>query len=273
MTNMYRTQNPATGELIEEFPFATDDEIQQALSDAANAYDTWSAMDMAERGTILEKLADLFDERAEELAAQATLEMGKNTREAIGEVKYSARIIRYYATEGERLAADQELKNIDGQTAILRRRPLGALLGIMPWNFPYYQVARFIAPNLMLGNTVILKHAEICAGSALKIAELMREAGVLDGAYVNVFATHEQVSTMIADPRIQGVSLTGSERAGSAVGEQAGPPPQKAVLELGGSDPYIVLDSDDVATSARRAPFSRGYPIVARPVPRINASS
>lgn len=109
----------------------------------------------------------------------------------------------------------------------------------------------------MLGNTVILKHAEICAGSALKIAELMREAGVIDGAYVNVFATHEQVSTMIADPRIQGVSLTGSERAGSAVGEQAGRHLKKAVLELGGSDPYIVLDSDDVATSARRALFSR----------------
>lgn len=257
MTNMYRTQNPATGELLEEFPYATDDEIQQALNDAANAYDTWSAKDMAERGTILEKLADLFDEHAEELAAQATLEMGKNTREAIGEVKYCARIIRYYATEGERLAADQELKNIDGQTAILRRRPLGPLLGIMPWNFPYYQVARFIAPNLMLGNTIILKHAEICAGSALKIAELLREAGVIDGAYVNVFATHEQVSTMIADPRIQGVSLTGSERAGSAVGEQAGRHLKKAVLELGGSDPYIVLDSNDVAASARRALFSR----------------
>lgn len=257
MTNTYRTQNPATDELIKEFPFATDEEIQQALSDAASAYKTWSAMDMAERGTILEKLADLFDEHAEELAAQATLEMGKNAREAIGEVKYCARIIRYYATEGERLAADQELKNIDGQTAILRRRPLGPLLGIMPWNFPYYQVARFAAPNLMLGNTVILKHAEICAGSALKIAELMREAGVIDGAYVNVFATHEQVSTMIADPRIQGVSLTGSERAGSAVGEQAGRHLKKAVLELGGSDPYIVLDSDDVATSARRALFSR----------------
>src|SRR5690625_344092 len=257
MRNTFRTQNPATGELIEEFPFATDNEIQQAMTDAHAAFSTWSTMAMSERGKILAKLADLFEEHAEDLAAQATLEMGKNTREAIGEVKYSARITRYYATEGERPAADQELKNIDGQTAILRRRPIGTILGIMPWNFPYYQVARFAAPNLMLGNTVILKHAEICAGSALKIQELMQQAGVTAGAYINVFATHEQVSTMIADPRIQGVSLTGSERAGSAIAEQAGRHLKKAVLELGGSDPYIVLDSADVATSARRALFSR----------------
>ncbi len=257
MTTTYRTQNPATGELLEEFPFATDDDIQQALANAASAYRTWSTLKMSERGQALLKLAALFEDRSEELAAQATLEMGKNTREAIGEVQYCARIIRYYATEGERLAADQELKNIDGQTAILRRRPIGPILGIMPWNFPYYQVARFAAPNLMLGNTVILKHAEICAGTALKIQELMREAGVIEGAYINVFATHEQVSTIIADPRIHGVSLTGSERAGAAVAEQAGRHLKKAVLELGGSDPYIVLDADDIAASARRALFSR----------------
>jgi len=257
MSTTYRTQNPATGELIKEFPFATDETIQQALDQADSAYHSWSALPMAQRGRVLLKLADLFDDNAEELAAQATLEMGKNTREAIGEVKYCARIIRYFANEGERLAADQELKNIDGQTAILRRRPVGTILGIMPWNFPYYQVARFAIPNLMLGNTVILKHAEICAGSALKIEEYMREAGVPHGAYINVFATHEQVSTMIADPRIQGISLTGSERAGAAVAEQAGRHLKKAVLELGGSDPYIVLDSADIAASARRALFSR----------------
>src|SRR5699024_10199272 len=145
---------------------------------------------------------------------------------------------------------DQPLKNIDGQTAVLRRRSLGPLLGIMPWNFPYYQVIRFAAPNLMLGNTVILKHAEICAGTALSIEEYMRGAGVLDGAYINLFATHDQVSTIIADPWIHGVSLTGSERAGAALGEQAGRHLKKAVLELGGSDPFIVLDSADVAASA-----------------------
>src|SRR5699024_7253536 len=144
-----------------------------------------------------------------------------------------------------------------GQTAVLRRRSLGPLLGIMPWNFPYYQVIRFAAPNLMLGNTVILKHAEIRAGTALKIKENMREAGEHDGTYHKQLCKHEQLSTRIADPRIHEVSLTGSERAGAAIGEQAGRHLKKAVLELGGSDPYIVLDSADVAASARRALFSR----------------
>src|SRR5690625_2465506 len=253
MRNTFRTQNPATGELIEEFPFATDNEIQQAMTDAHAVFSTWSTMAMSERGKILAKLADLFEEHAEDLAAQATLEMGKNTREAIGEVKYSARIIRYYATAGERLAADQELKNIDGQTAILRRRPIGTILGIMPWNFPYYQVARFAAPNLMLRNTVHLKYAEIWAGSAVTIQELLQKASVTAGPYINVLATHEQAATMLADPRIQGVSLTGSERAGSAIAEQAGRHLKKAVLEVGGSDPYVILSTDDVQAAAQEA--------------------
>src|SRR5690625_677827 len=259
MTTTYRTQNPATGQLLEEFAFATDDEVQQALTKSAQAYTAWSDLDMAERGKILVKLADLFDENAEELAAQATLEMGKNTREAIGEVKYCARIIRYFATEGERLTADQPLKNIDGQTAVLRRRSLGPLLGIMPWNFPYYQVARFVAPNLMLGNTIILKHAEICAASAILQAELFADAGIPLGVYNNVFATHRQISTIIEDPRVQGVSSTGSERAGAAVAEQAGRALKKVVLELGGSDPYIVLGSNDVAATAREALAARMF--------------
>src|SRR5690625_5912574 len=151
------------------------------MADAASACDTWSEMEMAERGRILNNLADLLEEHAEDLAAQTTREMGKNTREALGEVKYCARIIRYYANEGERLAADQELKNIDGQTAILRRRPIGTILGIMPWNFSYYQVVRFAAPNLMLGNTVILQDSAICSGTALTCQELIRQDGWCDG--------------------------------------------------------------------------------------------
>lgn len=257
MRTSYRIQNPTTGELIKEFPFATDREIDQAVGAAADAFVTWAARPIAERGQVLLRLAQLFEDHADELAALATREMGKNMREALGEVNYCASIIRYYATEGERLAADQELKNIDGQRAILRRRPIGTILGIMPWNFPYYQVIRFAIPNLMLGNTVILKHAEICAGTALKIKELMDRAGIDPGTYGNIFATHEQVSRMLTDPRIHGVSLTGSERAGAAVAEQAGRNLKKVVLELGGSDPYIVLDSADVAASARRALFSR----------------
>lgn len=259
MRTTYRTQNPATGELVHEFPFASDDEIQEVLARSSKAYPEWSDMGMSERGNILLRLADLFDEHAEEMAEQVTQEMGKSKSEAVWEIGFCAQIIRYYATEGERLAADQILKNIDGQNALLRRRPLGPILGIMPWNFPYYQVIRLAAPNLMLGNTVILKHAEICAGTAIKMQELMEAAGVVDGAYLNVFATHEQVSTIIADPRVQGVSLTGSERAGAAVAEQAGRHLKKCVLELGGSDPYIVLDSSDIAESARQALQARMF--------------
>src|SRR5699024_7655184 len=133
--------------------------------------------------------------------------------------------------------ADKEVRNIDGSRAIIRSLPLGVLLGFTSWNFQYYQVARFAAPNLLLDNTIILKHAEICAGSALQIAKLMREAGIPEGVYTNIFASHDQVSTIIADKRVQGISLTGSERAGSIVAEQAGRHLKKVVLELGGSDP------------------------------------
>src|SRR6516164_4500036 len=142
------------------------------------------------------------------------------------------------------LIADKPLPGHD--TARVEYRPVGPVLGVMPWNYPYYQVARFAAPNLIVGNTVILKHAENCPTSALAIAQIMKDAGVPDGVYVNLFATHEQVAAMIADPRLHGVSLTGSERAGTVVAETAGRNLKKVVLELGGSDPYIVLDTDDV---------------------------
>ena len=135
----------------------------------------------------------------------------------------------------------------------MQKLPVGPLLGIMPWNYPYYQVARFAAPNLMLGNTVILKHAESCPRSALAIQQIMDDAGLPKGAYVNVFASHAQIADIIADPRIQGVSLTGSERAGAIIGELAGKNLKKAVLELGGSDPFVVLDSPDVRALADTA--------------------
>src|SRR5699024_5028210 len=141
------------------------------------------------RGSLLLKVAELFEERAEDLAALATKEMGKPLREALGEVKYSAQIIRYYANEGEELTKDQPIKDIDGTQPWIQRLPIGVLLGIMPWNFPFYQVARFMAPNLMLGNTVLLKHAEICPQSALAIQRIMDDAGVPAGVYQNLFAT------------------------------------------------------------------------------------
>jgi succinate-semialdehyde dehydrogenase/glutarate-semialdehyde dehydrogenase len=251
-TGPYRSVDPATGELLEQFATATDAEVEQALAAAAAAYTAWNATPVEARAEKLNRVADLFVEHLDELAAMATREVGKQLAEARGEVLFTVDIFRYYATEGPRLAADAELQ-FSGGRAVLQRLPIGPLLGVMPWNYPYYQVARFVAPNLMLGNTVLLKHAESCPGSALLIEQVLAEAGIPAGVFTNLFASHEQVASLIGDPRIQGVSFTGSERAGSVIGELAGRHLKKAVLELGGSDPYIVLDAEDVSAAADQA--------------------
>ncbi|MBI0375470.1 NAD-dependent succinate-semialdehyde dehydrogenase [Streptomyces albiflaviniger] len=249
----YRALNPATGQVIEDFAHATDTEIQDAIAAAHAAFEKWRRRPIAERAAVVARLADLFTERVEELAGIITLEMGKRHDQAVGEAEFSADIFRYFAEQGERLAADQAIPTFSGGRAVVQRRPVGVLLGVMPWNYPYYQVARFAAPNLVLGNTILLKHAESCPYSALAIRDLMLEAGVPPGVYGNVFASHNQVADIIADDRVQGVSVTGSERAGAAIGALAGKHLKKAVLELGGSDPYIVLDADDVAEAATTA--------------------
>ncbi|WP_411730923.1 NAD-dependent succinate-semialdehyde dehydrogenase [Paeniglutamicibacter sp.] len=249
----YRVLNPATGAVVEEFPTATDAEIQDAIAAAESGYQEWKNVDINERAKIVSRVGELFAERADELAAIITQEMGKPLSESKGEAEFCKDIFEYFATEGPKLAADTEIKTIGGGKAIIQRLPVGPLLGIMPWNYPYYQVARFAAPNLMLGNTIVLKHAETCPRSALAIQQIMNDAGVPAGAYNNVFASHEQISAIIEDPRIQGVSLTGSERAGAIIGEQAGRNLKKAVLELGGSDPYVILDSADIAGDAATA--------------------
>lgn len=249
----YRVLNPATGEVVETFETATDAQVGEALAAAQSAYESWSALPIAERAPIVKRVAELFTERADELAATITEEMGKPFSESKGEAEFCTDIFNYFADEGPTLTADQEIKAIGGGRAMVQRLPVGPLLGIMPWNYPYYQVARFAAPNLMLGNTIILKHAETCPRSALAIQKIMDDAGVPAGAYVNLFASHEQIADIIADPRIQGVSLTGSERAGAIIGQLAGQNLKKAVLELGGSDPYVVLDSDDVKAAAKLA--------------------
>ncbi|MDQ4504394.1 NAD-dependent succinate-semialdehyde dehydrogenase [Sinomonas sp. ASV322] len=249
----YRVLNPATGEILETFPTATDGEIESAIAAATEAYPSWKDTPITERAKVVARVAELFTERADELAKIITTEMGKPLSQSKGEAEFCTDIFNYFATEGPALAADQEIKTFSGGRAVVQRLPIGPLLGIMPWNYPYYQVARFAAPNLMLGNTIILKHAENCPRSALAIQQIMDDAGVPTGAYVNVFASHAQIATLIADPRIQGVSLTGSERAGAIIGELAGKNLKKAVLELGGSDPYVVLDSEDVPGAAQTA--------------------
>ncbi len=242
----YQVTDPSTGEVVETFEHATDEQIEAALSTSAAAYATWKDVPIAERAETVKKIAALFAERADELAAIATLEMGKPESEGVEEAEFCQAIFDYFADEGPGLAADQEIKSFSGGKAVVQKLPVGPLLGIMPWNFPFYQIARFAAPNLMLGNTIILKHAESVPRSALAVEQIMKDAGLPDGAYVNVFATFDQIETVIADPRVAGVSLTGSERAGSVVAALAGKNLKKCVLELGGSDPMIVLDSDDL---------------------------
>ncbi|WP_336855221.1 NAD-dependent succinate-semialdehyde dehydrogenase [Sinomonas albida] len=249
----YRVLNPATGEVVETFPTASDPEIEAAIGAAAAAYPAWRDTPIAERARIASRVAELFAERSDVLAEIITTEMGKPLSQSKGEAEFSADIFRYFATEGPALAADQEIKTFSGGRAVVQRLPIGPLLGIMPWNYPYYQVARFAAPNLVLGNTILLKHAENCPRSALAIEQIMQESGVPAGVYTNVFASHAQVADIIADPRVQGVSLTGSERAGAIIGELAGRNLKKAVLELGGSDPYVVLDAADVRGAAATA--------------------
>lgn len=247
----YRVQNPATGEVVETFDAADDSEIDAAIAAADEAFRLWAGRSIQDRAAIVHRVAELFTERKDELARIIAQEMGKPLQEGIEEVEFAASIIDYYAVHGPSLATDVEIPSTIPGKAWIERRPVGPLLGVMPWNFPYYQVARFAAPNLVLGNTILLKHAEICPRSSQAIEEIMHEAGVPAGAYANLYATHDQIAAIIGDPRVQGVSLTGSERAGSIIGEQAGRNLKKAVLELGGIDAMVVLSADDIAQVAR----------------------
>jgi len=252
---MYAVVNPATGEVVREYPTATDEQIEQALASAAKAYKEWSKNStLAERADLIRKVAALHNERKEELAKIIQREMGKSLEQAEGEAEFSAAIYEYYADNAEKFLADEPITLLGGEgSAIIRRSPVGVLLGIMPWNYPYYQVARFAGPNLTLGNTIVLKHAPQCPESAAAIQQIFDDAGYPEGAYVNVYATNEQIATAIADPRVQGVSLTGSERAGAAVAEIAGRNLKKVVLELGGSDPFILLSSDNLDDTVEAA--------------------
>lgn len=246
--------DPATGQTIADYPDATPADIEHALASAQATYQTWSRhTTVAERAALAHRAAELFEERKEELGAIINREMGKPLDQAIGEAEFSAAITSAFASNAAEWLADDVLEVEDGLKTFFRYQGTGVILGIMPWNYPYYQVARFAVPNLILGNTIILKHAAQCPESALALEQLFRDAGFPEGAYVNVFATHEQISGIIADDRVQGVSLTGSERAGAIVAEQAGRALKKCVLELGGSDVFLVLDTDDLDHAVKHA--------------------
>ncbi len=244
---MYAVTDPSTGRTTQTYPTATDAEVAAAV-DTAHAATAWGrSSSAAERAALLRRLGELHAEHRAELAASIVREMGKPLEEAEGEIDFCVDIYHYYADHAEEFLADEELSVTSGPgRAVIRRSPVGVLLGIMPWNFPAYQVARFAAPNLALGNTIVLKHAPQCPATAALLERLVAEAAFPVGVYVNVYATNEQIAGVIADPRVHGVSLTGSERAGAAVAEIAGRHLKKVVLELGGSDPFIVLSTDDL---------------------------
>jgi len=256
---VYAVVNPATGETIKTYPTITDSELKDAIARADEAHRSWSSSTtVGERAAMVRRVGELHAEQTQRLAEIIVREMGKPIAQAVGEVEFCTAIYEYYADNAEQLMADEPIKLLAGEgSAVIRRGSLGVLLGIMPWNYPYYQVARFAGPNLVIGNTILLKHAPQCPESAEALEEIFSEAGFPDGAYVNIYATNEQIEWVIADTRVRGVSLTGSERAGAAVAEIAGRNLKKVVLELGGSDPFILLGTDDLDATVEAAVAAR----------------
>jgi succinate-semialdehyde dehydrogenase / glutarate-semialdehyde dehydrogenase len=248
----YAVVNPATGEKLNEYPEITDEELGSALAASEAAHRDWTKQTVAHRAELVKKVANLHSERRETLAEIAVREMGKPMEQALGEVDFCVDIYMYYVDRAEEFLADEEIDLLAGEgSAYIRRTSMGPLIGIMPWNFPYYQVARFAGPNLIVGNTILLKPAPQCPESAEAIQAMYDDAGFPAGAYQTILATNDQIADAIADPRVRGVSLTGSERAGAAVAEIAGRNLKKVVLELGGSDPFILLSGDlDEAVNA-----------------------
>jgi succinate-semialdehyde dehydrogenase/glutarate-semialdehyde dehydrogenase len=254
----YAVINPATGETVKEYPTISDDELRDAIGRVDKAHSDWATSTVEERAAAIRRVGELHAERAQELAQIIVREMGKPIEQAVGEVEFCTAIYGYYADNGPSLMADEPITLLDGEgSALVRRSSYGPLLGIMPWNYPYYQVARFAGPNLVIGNTILLKHAPQCPESALAMEQIFHEAGIPKDAYINIFATNEQIEWVIADPRVRGVSLTGSERAGAAVAAIAGRNLKKVVLELGGSDPFLVLGSDNMDATVEQAVGAR----------------
>ncbi|HEX6117507.1 MAG TPA: aldehyde dehydrogenase family protein, partial [Solirubrobacterales bacterium] len=255
----YAVVNPATGEKLEEYPEISDEDLVAAIGKAEHAHRTWSqTTSVAERASMIRKVADLHLERRQALAEIATREMGKPIEQALGEVDFCGDIYGYYADNAEDFLADEPIELLAGEgTALIRRTSMGPLVGIMPWNFPYYQVARFAGPNLIVGNTILLKPAPQCPESAAAMQAIYDDAGFPEGAFQSILATNDQIADAIADPRVRGVSLTGSERAGAAVAEVAGRNLKKVVLELGGSDPFILLATKNLDEAVEAAVEAR----------------
>ena len=257
----YATTNPYTGEVLKIFPNATDTEVDQAIHNAHDAFQSWRYTTFALRSRIMQRAADILRRELEPYAKLLTIEMGKLFSEAKAEVELSANIFEYYAQKAEMLLAPEKLpvaNPLEGEAELVLE-PLGVLLAVEPWNFPYYQIARIIAPQLSAGNTILLKHASNVPQCAAAFEKLMRDAGLPDVAFKNLYATRSQVERILNDPRVHGVALTGSEDAGAVIAAQAAKALKKSTMELGGADAFVVLADADLDKTVKWAVFGRHW--------------
>lgn len=251
-----QTVNPYTNKTEKSFDEMTDKALEAAVAKAQLAFADWKETDYQLRADLLHQVATLMRAKKDSLAKTITLEMGKLIAQAEGEIDLSADIFDYYAEHGEKFLEDKVLNPKFGE-AVIRNSPIGILLGVMPWNFPFYQVARFAAPNIMAGNTILLKHASIVPQCAAALEVLFEEAKAPKGLYTNLFISGKRATALVADKRIKGVSLTGSEEAGASVAAEGGKNLKKVVLELGGNDVFIILEDADLEKTVEWAVVGR----------------
>ncbi|MCU0301064.1 MAG: NADP-dependent succinic semialdehyde dehydrogenase [Candidatus Nanopelagicales bacterium] len=254
------TQNPATGEILETFDAHTPEQVQAAIATAHATFQEWRLTSFAHRAALLRRAADLLDEDNESIARLMTLEMGKTLKSARAEAAKCAKGMRWYAEHAEALLADEPVDPpaaVGASRAFARYAPLGVVLAVMPWNFPLWQVVRFAAPALMAGNVGLLKHASNVPQCALYLEDLFRRAGFPAGCFTTLLIGAREVEGVLRDPRVRAATLTGSEPAGQSVGAICGDEIKKTVLELGGSDPFVVMPSADLERAAEVAVTAR----------------
>ncbi len=251
-----QSTNPATNKVVKTFEEMSETAVDQSIAKSVETFGSWKKTAYSKRSELLHNVAGVLRKKKKEFAQLITLEMGKLVAQAEGEIELSAEIFDYYANNAEAFLADKILNPVHGQ-ALVRHTPIGVLLGVQPWNFPFYQVARFAAPNIMVGNTILIKHASIVPQCAIAIEEMFLEAGAPVGLYTNLLISGKRASALVADQRIKGVSLTGSEAAGASIATEAGKYLKKSVLELGGSDAFIVLDDADIDKAVEWAVVGR----------------
>jgi succinate-semialdehyde dehydrogenase / glutarate-semialdehyde dehydrogenase len=251
-----KSVNPTTGQLIREFAELTDTELEERVARAAQAFQKQRRSAFADRAECLLRAADILESEKRELGSLMTLEMGKTLGSAIAEAEKCAWGCRYYAAHGEHFLKAEALKT-DAANCLIAYQPIGIVLAIMPWNFPFWQVFRFAAPALMAGNVALLKHASNVPQCALAIEDIFARAGFVEDAFQTLLIGPERVTRLLEDPRVAAATLTGSEAAGAAVAATAGKQIKKTVLELGGSDPFIIMPSADLPAAVRTAVTAR----------------